>query len=125
MHHTIKETKESVWIGNKRRADQRFGRSYQEGSEDVEYGGTKDFLTNMMELNIVPVAISYEYDPCDFLKAQEFQQNATIPILLRVSATIYWPWKQVFFTIRACAFYTGLTHKQGTGLLIGEWIKVN
>lgn len=33
----------------------------------------------MMELNIVPVAISYEYDPCDFLKAQEFQQKRDNP----------------------------------------------
>ena len=68
IHHTIKETKESVWIA------QREGRS--KDSDDrtqgsvlkmLNMGGTKDFLTNMMELNIVPVAISYEYDPCDFL----------------------------------------------------------
>ncbi|MEZ7914450.1 1-acyl-sn-glycerol-3-phosphate acyltransferase [Macellibacteroides fermentans] len=80
MHHTIKETKESVWIA------QREGRS--KDSDDrtqgsvlkmLNMGGTKDFLTNMMELNIVPVAISYEYDPCDFLKAQEFQQKRDNP----------------------------------------------
>ena len=80
IHHTIKETKESVWIA------QREGRS--KDSDDrtqgsvlkmLNMGGTKDFLTNMMELNIVPVAISYEYDPCDFLKAQEFQQKRDNP----------------------------------------------
>ena len=32
-----------------------------------------------MELNIFPVAISYEFDPCDFLKAKEFQQKRDDP----------------------------------------------
>ena len=31
-----------------------------------------------MEMNIAPLAISYEYDPCDFLKAQEFQLKRDI-----------------------------------------------
>ena len=30
-------------------------------------------------MNIVPLAISYEYDPCDYLKAQEFQLKRDIP----------------------------------------------
>ena len=43
-------------------------------------GGDKgNLLYNLMELNIVPVAISYEYDPCDYLKAQEFQQKRDDP----------------------------------------------
>ena len=32
-----------------------------------------------MELNIVPLTISYEFDPCDYLKAQEFQQKRDNP----------------------------------------------
>lgn len=35
--------------------------------------GGGDFLSNIRALNLVPVAISYEYDPCDYLKAQEMQ----------------------------------------------------
>ena len=31
------------------------------------------------ELNIVPLTISYEFDPCDYLKAQEFQQKRDNP----------------------------------------------
>ena len=31
-----------------------------------------------MQLHIVPLAISYEYDPCDYLKAQEFQLKRDI-----------------------------------------------
>lgn len=32
-----------------------------------------------MNLNICPVSISYEFDPCDFLKAQEMQQKRDNP----------------------------------------------
>jgi hypothetical protein len=34
---------------------------------------------DLNELNIVPLTISYEYDPCDYLKAQEFQQKRDNP----------------------------------------------
>ena len=33
------------------------------------------FLDAMKEMNICPVSISYEFDPCDYLKAQEMQQK--------------------------------------------------
>ena len=36
-------------------------------------GGEGSITQRLRQLNIVPVAISYEYDPCDWLKAQEFQ----------------------------------------------------
>ncbi len=81
IHHTIKETKESIWIA------QREGRSKDSDDKTqasilkmLNMGGeTKDILTNLMSLNIVPVAISYEIDPCDYLKAQEFQQKRDNP----------------------------------------------
>lgn len=37
------------------------------------------FLSSIKELNIVPLTISYEFDPCDYLKAQEFQQKRDNP----------------------------------------------
>jgi hypothetical protein len=36
-----------------------------------DMSGTKDFVQNFMELNLVPLSISYEYEPCDILKARE------------------------------------------------------
>jgi hypothetical protein len=36
-------------------------------------------LNSIKELNIVPLTISYEFDPCDYLKAQEFQQKRDNP----------------------------------------------
>ena len=34
---------------------------------------TADIIENLRNMNIVPLSISYEYDPCDYLKAKEFQ----------------------------------------------------
>ena len=43
----------------------------------LSIGGDKDnLLLNLMDLNIVPVAISYEFDPCDFLKAKGIPDEA-------------------------------------------------
>jgi len=41
--------------------------------------GDKNTLKALMDLNIVPVSISYEYDPCDYLKAKEFQLKRDNP----------------------------------------------
>jgi hypothetical protein len=36
-------------------------------------GGEGDIIDRIKEMNIAPLALSYEYDPCDYLKAMEFQ----------------------------------------------------
>lgn len=80
IHHTIKETKESVWIAQREgRAKDSDDRTQGSVLKMLNMGGTKDLLTNLMELNIVPVAISYEFDPCDYLKAKEFQLKRDDP----------------------------------------------
>ena len=45
----------------------------------LNLGGGSDMRTNIMGLNIVPVSISYEYDPCDYLKAKEYQMKRDNP----------------------------------------------
>ena len=37
--------------------------------------GNNSFIDNLKDLNICPVTISYEHDPCDYLKVKEFQQK--------------------------------------------------
>ena len=62
----------SVWIA------QRNGRS-KDGHDMTEQGlmkmlemsGSGDFVKDFGELSILPTAISYQYEPCDFLKARE------------------------------------------------------
>lgn len=41
--------------------------------------GTEDFISQLKALNICPVSISYEYDPCDYLKAAEMQLRRDNP----------------------------------------------
>jgi hypothetical protein len=43
------------------------------------YPDDKPFLESLKELNLIPLSISYEYDPCDYLKAKEFQQKRDDP----------------------------------------------
>ncbi|MBL7884750.1 MAG: 1-acyl-sn-glycerol-3-phosphate acyltransferase, partial [Bacteroidia bacterium] len=72
IRHTILDKKVSVWIA------QRNGRT-KDGNDQTQTGllkmlnisGKKSFSENFKELKIVPLSISYEYEPCDFLKVQE------------------------------------------------------
>jgi 1-acyl-sn-glycerol-3-phosphate acyltransferase len=81
IRHTIRDTKDSIWIA------QREGRAKDSNDQTqtsvlkmLNMAGDYDHpLRNLMELNIVPIAISYEYDPCDYLKAKEFQQKRDNP----------------------------------------------
>ena len=41
--------------------------------------GEADFFENVKALNICPVSLSYEYDPCDYLKAREMQLKRDNP----------------------------------------------
>lgn len=78
IRETIVSGKSSVWIA------QRQGRT-KDGADITEQGllkmfdmsGEKDFKSNFMELNIVPLCISYEYEPCDFKKAREILISRT------------------------------------------------
>lgn len=76
IRQTVTERNQSVWIA------QREGRSKDSNDRTQEallkmlnMSGTQDVLTNTQALCICPTAISYEYDPCDYLKAKEYQQK--------------------------------------------------
>ena len=74
IHYAVTQKQENIWIA------QREGRAKDSSDH------TQDAVLKMLamggrleELNIVPLTISYEYDPCDYLKAQEFQQKRDNP----------------------------------------------
>ncbi|MDR0413057.1 MAG: 1-acyl-sn-glycerol-3-phosphate acyltransferase [Dysgonamonadaceae bacterium] len=80
IHFAVKEKKESVWISQREgRAKDSNDRTQESLLKMLAMGGDGDFLANIKALNIVPVALSYEYDPCDYLKAKEFQQKRDNP----------------------------------------------
>lgn len=80
IHRQIAQRVDSVWIA------QREGRA-KDGDDRTQVGLVKmlslsaqgDLKTCFRDLKIVPVAISYEYDPCDLLKAQEFLNKRANP----------------------------------------------
>lgn len=73
IRHALKVKKHSIWIA------QREGRS-KDGNDRTQVSlmkmfnisGQDSLVNNFKELKIVPVSISYEFDPCDYLKAEEF-----------------------------------------------------
>ena len=80
MHYVINEKKAPVWIA------QREGRSKDSTDHTQEsllkmfaMGGEGTPAERLMSLNLAPLAISYEYDPCDWLKALEFQMKRDNP----------------------------------------------
>ena len=80
IRYVISERKDSVWLA------QREGRA--KDSNDVtqpsiikmlNMSSKATFSESINELNITPIAINYEFDACDFLKAKEFQQKRDNP----------------------------------------------
>lgn len=76
IRHVITEKRQSVWIA------QRNGRT-KDGIDATDQGIIKMFCLSepldkikaIADLHIVPIAISYEWEPCDVLKALELYQS--------------------------------------------------
>ncbi len=77
IHHLIVDQRQSVWIAQKN------GRS-KDGIDStapaiikmLTLGSTKPAEQALADLNIIPVAVSYEWDPCDQMKANELYHKA-------------------------------------------------
>lgn len=80
MHFAIAEKHENVWIAQREgRAKDSDDRTQESVLKMMAMGGEGTPAERLASLHIVPLSISYEYDPCDYLKAQEFQQKRDIP----------------------------------------------
>ncbi len=87
IHHTIGEKNQSIWIAQREgRAKDANDRTQDSVLKMLAMGGEGHIVDRLMELNIAPLAISYEYDPCDFLKAQEFQLKRDVPDYKKTTA---------------------------------------
>ena len=87
MHHTIRDKHQSIWIAQREgRAKDSNDRTQESILKMMAMAGEGDIITRLKEMNIVPLAISYEYDPCDFLKAKEFQQKRDNPDYKKTTA---------------------------------------
>ena len=80
IHFAVTQKHENVWIAQREgRAKDSNDRTQESVLKMLAMGGEGDVVDRLLELNIVPTALSYEFDPCDFLKAKEMQQKRDIP----------------------------------------------
>lgn len=79
MHYTVGTKNQSVWMAQREgRAKDSNDRTQDSVLKMLAMAGDGDIVDRLTEMNIAPLAISYEYDPCDYLKAQEFQLKRDI-----------------------------------------------
>ena len=79
IHFAVSEKKENIWIAQREgRAKDSDDRTQDAVLKMLAMGAPESataLVDKLRDLNIVPLTISYEFDPCDYLKAQEFQQK--------------------------------------------------
>lgn len=76
MHFSINHKHENIWIAQREgRAKDADDRTSESVLKMMSMGGEGTITDRLAQLHLVPMTISYEYDPCDYLKAAEFQQK--------------------------------------------------
>lgn len=74
MHLVVGQKNDNVWIAQREgRAKDSDDRTQEAILKMMAMGGEGTVIDRLEALHIVPLAISYEYDPCDWLKAEELQ----------------------------------------------------
>lgn len=80
IRHTILEKHESIWIAQREgRAKDSSDHTQESLIKMLAISGEGPFIEKLKEINIMPVSISYEYDPNDYLKAKEFLMRRRDP----------------------------------------------
>lgn len=73
IHYCILEKHESVWIAQREgRAKDSSDHTQESLVKMLAIAGQGQFVDKVKEINLMPVSISYEYDPNDYLKVREF-----------------------------------------------------
>ncbi len=81
IHFAITQKKASIWLAQREGRCKDSNDRTQESLLKMLTYGKRDvsFVDSLKELNITPIAISYEYDPNDYLKAREFLLKSKDP----------------------------------------------
>ena len=76
MHYAITQKHENIWIAQRQgRAKDSNDRTQDSILKMMVMAGEGDIIDRLKEMNLVPLSLSYEFDPCDYLKAKEAQQK--------------------------------------------------
>lgn len=80
IHHAIIGKKQSIWIAQREgRAKDSSDHTQDALVKMLALAGEGLFIDKIKEINLMPVCISYEYDPNDYLKAREFLMKRRNP----------------------------------------------
>ena len=74
MHYAISDKNENIWIAQREgRAKDSDDRTQPAILKMMAMGGEGSAVERLLQLHLAPLTISYEFDPCDYLKAAEIQ----------------------------------------------------
>lgn len=81
IHFAVTQKKASIWIAQREgRCKDSNDRTQESLLKMLTYGNRdKSIVESLKELNIAPIALCYEYDPNDYLKAKEFLMKSKNP----------------------------------------------
>ena len=80
IHYTITKLNESIWIAQRQgRAKDSNDLTQESLIKMLALGCDNSVKESLLEVNLTPVSISYEYDPNDYLKATEFLKKRRDP----------------------------------------------
>ena len=80
IHYTVGQRQQSIWIAQREgRAKDSNDRTQTSLLKMMTLHDSAHPLEMLLDLNIVPLSITYEFDPCDYLKAKEFQLKRDNP----------------------------------------------
>ncbi len=80
IRFAITQKKQSIWISQRQgRAKDSDDRTQESLIKMLALAGDRNLVDSIKELNLMPVSISYEYDPNDYLKAKEFLMRSKDP----------------------------------------------
>src|SRR5574344_940952 len=116
MHMVINEKNDNIWIAQREgRAKDSDDRTQASILKMMCMGGEGSVIDRLKQLHIVPTSISYEYDPCDYLKSKEFQQKRDVEGFKKTQADDVLSMKTGIFG------YKGYIHYQ-CAPCIDEWL---
>ena len=76
---SLREEGKSIWLAQREGRAKDSNDLTQQSVLHMLTLGEADFYENVKALNICPVSINYEFDPCDYLKAAEMQLKRDDP----------------------------------------------
>ena len=117
IHYAVTQKRENIWIAQREgRAKDSDDRTQESVLKMLAMGGTGDnYVDKLRDLNIVPLTISYEFDPCDYLKAQEFHLKRDNPSFKKSKQDDLDNMKTGIFGYKGCVTYR-------CGRPVNEWI---